>query len=145
MAFTTRYQGQIVIAETPTDMVFGTVMLGQIYGQVLSANLTREADVERVRAAGSLLALILIDPLFKLELETMFRSDVEPPALAELITFPFAGIQGRVLPPISVTWEERGHRKLKIMAESWDAFAATNQGGGSAYTFDGTDYTPIVD
>lgn len=144
--FTTRYQGEtIVVADTPADIVFGTVMLGDVYGQVTSANLTREADVERLRAAGSLLALIMIDPLFKLELETMFRDDVDPPSLAELVTFPFAGIKGRVLPPIAVGWSERGHRTLKITCESWDAFADTNQGGGSASTFDGTTFTPIVD
>lgn len=145
MAFTTRYDGQIIIAANPSDMVFGTVMLGDVYGEVISANLTREADVERVQAAGSLLAIILTDPMFKLDLETMFRADVDPPSLAELIAFPLAGIKGRVLPPIQLGWEEKGHRKLNITAESWDAFSATNQGGGNAYTFDGETYTPIVD
>lgn len=145
MAFTTRYDGQIVIAENPSDMVFGTVMLGDVFGEVISANITREADVERVQAAGSLLAVILTDPLFKLELETMFRDDVEPPSLAQLITFPLAGIKGRVLPPITLSWGEKEHRKLKISIESWDSFSATNQGGGNAYEFDGSIYTPIVD
>lgn len=145
MSFTTRYAGQIVIAESPSDMVFGTVMLGDVFGECISANLTREADVERVRAAGSLLAVILADPLFKLEMETMFRDDVDPPSLAQLITFPLAGIKGRVLPPIGISWGEREHRKLKITVESWDAFADTNQGGGNAYTFNGTTYTPISD
>ncbi len=145
MSFNTRYDGQIVIANNPSDMVFGTVMLGDVFGEVISANLTREADVERVRAAGSLLAVILVDPLFKLELETMFRADVDPPTLAQLIAFPFAGIKGRVMPPISVKWEERGHRGLSINLESWDSFAANNEGGGNAFQFDGEIYTPIVD
>ena len=145
MAFTTRYDGQIIIAENPSDMVFGTVMLGDVFGECISANLTREADVEKVRAAGSLLAVIMTDPLFKLELETMFRDDIDPPSLAQLITFPLAGIQGRVLPPIGISWGEKDHRKLKITAESWDAFSGTNDGGGNAYTFNGTVYTPIVD
>jgi hypothetical protein len=70
---------------------------------------------------------------------------VDPPSLAQLITFPFAGLKGRVMPPISVKWAEKGHRGLSIKATSWDAFSATNQGGGSAYTFDGSIYTPISD
>lgn len=145
MAFTTRYDGQIIIANNPSDMVFGTVMLGDVFGEVISANLSREADVERVQAAGSLLAVIMTDPLFKLELETMFRADVDPPSLAQLIEFPFAGIKGRVMPPIAIQWEEKGHRGLTITVESWDAFSATNQGGGNAFTFDGSIYTPIAD
>lgn len=145
MAFTTRYDGQIIIAEDPSAMVFGTVMLGDTFGECISANITREADVEKVKAAGSLLAVIMSDPLFKLELETMFRDDIDPPSLAQLVTFPLAGIKGRVVPPIGISWAEGQHRKLKIAVESWDAFSATNQGGGSAYTFDGTTYTAISD
>ena len=79
MALTTRYDGQIIIAENPSDMVFGTVMLGDIYGQVISANLLREADVEEVKAAGSLLAAILTNPKFQFDFETMFRADIDPP------------------------------------------------------------------
>ncbi len=145
MAFNTRYDGQIVIANSPSDMVFGTVMLGDVFGEVISANIAREADVEEVMAAGSLLAAILTNPKFQFEFETMFRNDIDPPSLAQLITFPFAGIKGRVMPPIAVKWEEKGHRGLSIKATSWDSFSVNNQGGGNAYTFDGTTYTPIVD
>lgn len=144
MSFTTRYPGQIVIAESPADIVFGTVMLGNAYGRVLSASVTREADIEELLAAGSVLAVILSNPNFQFKFKTTFSNDVTPPDLAELITFPFAGIQGRILPPISVEWEEKGHRGLSIEAKSWDKFAATNEGGGNAYTFDGTTYTPLT-
>lgn len=145
MSFTTRYAGQIVIANSPDDMVFGTVMLGDVFGEVISANIAREADVDEVMAAGSLLAAILQNPKFQFSFETMFRDDIEPPTLAQLIEFPFAGIKGRVMPPITINWEEKGHRGLSVQATSWDSFAATNQGGGSASIFDGTDYTAIVD
>lgn len=145
MAFTTRYQGQIIIAEAPEDIVFGTVMLGDIFGEVESANVTREADVEELLAAGSILAAILKNPKFQFEFETMFRGDVQPPSLAELIEFPFAGISGRVMPPIGVKWSVNGHRMLTIKSTSWDRFAATNEGAGTAYEFDGTIYTPIAD
>lgn len=144
MSFLSRYDGQIIIANSPENMVFGTVMLGDVYGEVISASVAREADLEEVMAAGSLLAAILNNPKFSFKFKTMFRLDVAPPGLAELITFPFAGIKGRVLPPIQVDWEESGHRQLSIEATSWDTFAATNQGGGNAYTFDGTTYTPLT-
>ena len=144
MAFTTRYDGQIIIAENPEDMVFGTVMLGDLFGEVISANIAREADVEEIMAAGSLLAAILSNPKFQFTFETMFRADIDPPGLAELLTFPFAGISGRIMPPITIKWEEKGHRGLSIQATSWDAFQATNDGGGNAAEFDGTIYTPIT-
>lgn len=145
MAFNTRYDGQIIIAESPENIVFGTVMLGDTYGRVLSASVVRDADKEELIQAGSLLACILSNPNFQFQFETSFSLDVAPPDMAELITFPFAGISGRVLPPITVKWEEKGHRGLSIQAKSWDSLAATNQGGGNAYTFDGTTYTPIAD
>lgn len=146
MAFTTRYEGkQIIIANDPANMVFGTVMLGDVFGEVISASVAREADLEEVMAAGSLLAAILNNPKFQFTFETMFRLDIDPPGLAELLTFPFAGIKGRVMPPITVKWEDKGHRGLSIQATSWDAFATTSQGAGAASTFDGTTYTGIVD
>ena len=144
MSFLTRYPGQIIIAESPANIVFGTVMLGDVYGEVISASVVREADTSELEAAGSILAAILSNPKFQFEFKTMFRDNVTPPSLAELITFPFAGIKGRVMPPISVEWSDNGHRMLSIKSTSWDAFAATNEGGGNAYTFDGTTYTPIV-
>lgn len=143
MALTTRYVGeQIVIADDPSNMVFGTVMLGTTYGEVISCKLAREGDINKVKAAGSLLAVIISDPYFSLELECMFRDDITPPGLAEAVDFPLAGITGRVIPPIGISWGENDHRKLTIKVESWDAFG--NEGSGSAYTFDGTTYTPIV-
>jgi len=143
MAFTTRYDGQIVIADSPDDMVFGTAMLGNAYGEVISATILREADVNEVLAAGSLLAAILSNPKFQFEFETMFRESVEAPGFAELIEFPFAGISGRIMPPISVKWGENEHRTLSIKATSWDNFAE-NEGGGNAYEFNGTVYTPLA-
>ncbi len=142
MSYLTRYPGQIIIAESPADIVFGTVMLGTTYGRVLSASVTREADVEELVAAGSVYAVLMSNPNFQFKFKTAFANSVVPPDLADLITFPFAGLKGRILPPITVDWEEKGHRGLSIEAKSWDKFAATNQGGANAYTFDGTTYTP---
>lgn len=142
MAFTTRYDGQIIIAENPTDMVFGTIMLGDAFGSVISANIIRDADVDTLLKAGSFLAAIMTNPRFEFEFETMFSDNVDPPELAQDIEFPFAGITGRVMPPITVDWKEKGHRGLKIKATSWDSLGS--EGAGNAYTFNGTVYTPMT-
>lgn len=144
MSFNTRFEGQIILAPNPADMVFGTVMLGDLFGEVTSASIVRAADLEEVKAAGSVFAAIMSNPKFEFEFETTFRNSVNPPGLGDLLQFPFAGIKGRVLPPITIKWSENGHRGLSIKATSWDNFQAVNQGGGNAYTFDGTLYTPLV-
>lgn len=143
MALTTRYPGEIVIANNPANLIFGTVMLGNAYGSVESATVSREADMEEIEAAGgNLLAVILKKPNFAFKFKTLFSADVTPPDLAALITFPLAGIKGRVLPPITIDWEKAGHRQLSIEAKSWDAFAAVEQGGGNVYTYENGIYTP---
>lgn len=145
MSLTTRYAGQIIIAENPSDVVFGTVMLGNSWGQVISANLVREADVEEVIAAGSLLAVIQQNPKFEFSFETMFRAQDTAPGLAQKISFPFAGIDGRIMPPITVNWEQAQHRGLQINATSWDPFSGTNNGAGAASEFNGTGYMAITE
>lgn len=143
MSLTTRYAGEIVISDNPANLIFGTVMLGSAFGSVESASIAREADMEKLKAAGGkLLAVILSDPMFSFTLKTLFRADITPPDLADLIVFPLAGIKGRVLPPITIDWEKTGHRMLSIKAESWDSFSATEQGGGNAYTYTNGIYTP---
>lgn len=143
MSFSTRYPGEIVIANSSTNLVFGTVMLGSVYGQVESASVVREADIAEIEAAGgNILAVILKKPGFAFKFKTLFRADVLPPDLADLITFPFAGISGRVMPPITVEWEKEGHRMLSIEAKSWDSFSSVNSGGGAVYTYENGIYTP---
>lgn len=143
MSYTTRYPGEIIIANSPQNIVFGTVMLGNAYGEVESASVTREADKAELEAAGgSILAVILKKMKFAFKFKTMFRSDVTPPDFADLICFPFAGIYGRVMPPIGVEWSKDGHRMLSIEAESWDSFASNNSGGGNVYLYENGIYTP---
>lgn len=144
MAYTTRYEGQIFIADNPEDLVFGTAMLGDDYGEVISASIVREADVSEVIAAGSLKAAILQNPKFQFEFEVMFRDSIEAPGLAEIIVFPLAGISGRVMPPVSIKWGEGQHRSLAIKVTSWDHMA-NNEGAGNAFEFDGTNFTEISD
>ena len=143
MSYTSRYTGEIVIANSPTNLAFGTVMLGTTYGTVESASVSRDADVAELEAAGgSILAVILRKMSFAFKFKVLFSLDKSAPDFADLITFPFAGIQGRVMPPIAVEWEKGGHRMLSIEAKSWDSFSANNQGGGNVYTYEGGVYTP---
>jgi hypothetical protein len=145
MSLTTRYPGEIVIANSPTNLVFGTVMLGNAYGEVESASVSREADQVVLDAAGgNILAVILQKLVFAFKFKVLFRADITPPDLADLIVFPLAGVSGRILPPISIEWEKAGHRMLSIEAQSWDSFAAVNAGAGNAYTYAGGVYTPKV-
>lgn len=133
MAFETRYPGEIVIAEDPENIIFGTCLLGDTYGSAESASVVREADITEIeKCGGNLLALVMSKPRFELSLDVLFTADKTAPDLAELITFPIAGIQGRILPPIEIKWEKKGQRMLTIKATSWDVFAAVNEGGGDA-------------
>lgn len=145
MALTTRYAGEIVLTDNSANLVFGTVMLGTAFGQVESASVSREADMEKLKAAGGkLLAVILSDPMFSFTVKTVFASNVTPPGIGDLIVFPLAGISGRVLPPVTIDWEKQGHRMLSIKAESWDAFSGVNSGGGNAYRYEGGTFTLIT-
>lgn len=129
MSFTTRYPGEIVIAQSAQNIVFGTVMLGDVFGKVESASVTREADIAEVEGAGgNLLAVILRNPKFSFKFKVLFSADVTAPGLADVISFPFAGISGRVMPPITVEWEKAAHRMLSIEATSWDSFGGTGAG-----------------
>jgi hypothetical protein len=129
MSINTRYPGQIVIADDPANIVFGTAMLGTEYGSVESASVTRDADrTEIEKAGGNLLALVLSKARFDLKFDVLFTDDVEAPGLAETIEFPLAGITGRILPPIEIKWEKKGQRMLSITATSWDSFSGSGEG-----------------
>lgn len=146
MAFETRYPGEIIIAENPENIIFGTCLIGDTYGSVESASVVREADVTEIeKCGGNMLALVMSKPRFELALDVLFTADKAAPDLAELITFPLAGITGRVLPGTEIKWEKKGQRMLSLKATSWDAFEAINDGAGNAASFDpaGPTYTDL--
>jgi len=144
MSFNTRYPGEIIIANTPENIIFGTCLLGDTYGSVESASVVREADVTEIeKCGGNILAVVMSKPRFEFQFDVLFTAEKEAPDLAELITFPLAGIKGRVLPGIEIKWEKKGQRMLSIKATSWDAFAGVNQGGGDASSYSDGVYTPM--
>ncbi len=125
MALNTTYPGYISIADSPENIIFGTVQVGSAFGVCQSAAVKRTADKEELDAAqGSLLAAILRKTRFELTLKTLFTADKSAPGIGERITFPLVGVVGHIL-DVSVDWENTQGRQLGIEATSWDVFDAT--------------------
>lgn len=118
----TTYDG-LPLAVTERDkIVLGTAMLGASYGEVKNATLTRTGQEEELLGTmGELIAYLIKNPGFELQMECRFDSDVEPPEILDAITFPLAGIVGYVAPGAEVTWEEGGVRMLSFTAKGWDS------------------------
>lgn len=145
MSFAAKFpKAHIKIADNPANIVFGTAMIGDTYGSVISANIKRDGQLEEITSYGNLLAAIIANPSFELTLNTVLTADVAIPGMGELIDFPLAGITGRIMPGIEVAWEELGHRGLSITAKSWDSL--NNDGAGDAQVYDiGTGvHTPLI-
>lgn len=75
---------------------------------------------------GELIAFLVKNPGFELQMETRFDADVEPPEILDAITFPLAGIVGYVKPGTEVSWEEGGVRALSFTAAGWDSLQGVN-------------------
>lgn len=105
------------------QVVWGTCMLGDEFGQVESASVKRTADkVEIENCAGNLKSLLLTKPRFEVTLETIFETSVEAPGLMDIIALPLVGVMGRVL-DVSVKWEKGKERMLSIELTHWDSLA----------------------
>ena len=138
MAFSTSL-GNNLLALGDNSVAFGTCMLGTSFGQVKSASLKRANDRKLIAACqGSLRAAVMANARFELTLKTIFDGDVTAPGLGEEITFPLAGVAGRVM-DVSVDWNEDGERELTIDATSWDARPAA----GAWLLSTGGVYTPV--
>ena len=103
------------------SLVLSTVMLGDDFGQVISATVTRDADREDIMAAnGNLRAVVLKNIRFEMQMECRFDSTVTPPSLMEAITLPLAGVEGRIM-KVEVKWNEGTERTLALTVSAWDA------------------------
>jgi hypothetical protein len=116
------YNGTILAVTDKDKLVLGTAMLGEDYGRVKSATLTRTGEEEELKGQiGQLIAFLVKNPGFELKMECAFDSDVVPPEIMDAITFPLAGIVGYVKPGTEVSWEEGGVRMLSFTAAGWDS------------------------
>lgn len=132
MGFGTNIPGHVLIGDD--DVVFGTVMLGSTYGEIIKCDLERSAnEIEIEKSNGALRALILANPHLMLDLETVFSADITAPSLGQPVTFPLAGVIGRIT-SIKPGWEAKGSRKLSIKAGHWDSMAVETEPGSGIYT-----------
>lgn len=126
MAFNTNIDSHLLIGDE--DIIFGTTALGDDFGEITKCDLERtgkEIEIENNR--GGLRAFIIANPGLALNIEAIFDASVEPPGLGDPITFPYAEVEGRVMPGAKITWEAGGTRKLSFKAAYWDSLAT----GGS--------------
>ena len=123
------YDGTILAVTEKDKLVLGTAMLGEAYGTVKDASLTRTGEEEELKGAlKEIIAYMIMNPGFELKMQCRFDSDVEPPEILDMIVFPLAGIKGYVKPGTEISWEEGGVRMLSFTAAGWDAL----QGAGVA-------------
>jgi len=116
--------------------VLGTAMLGEAFGVIKRALVTRTGKrVEVVDDAENLRLLIIANPGFTLTLECCFDANVTPPGLLDAFTIPYIGVTGRVMEGMALMWEAGGERGLSIPVAQWDSM-----GSAAAYllNLDGT-------
>lgn len=102
-------------------VIWGTCMLGDDLGTVVSCRLKRTGNLQDITDQhGILKAMLLLNPRFELELETVFELAVPVPGLFDELSFPFLQISGRVQ-EADILWERGSERGLSIRASNWDA------------------------
>lgn len=128
----TTYTDSDVLLLGDAQPVIGTAMLGEAFGTVKRAQIVRTGEPEEIKDdAGSLKLLLLKNPGFTLLLECCFDAEVTPPGLLEAIVLPYVGVTGRVMPGVTLLWEEGGERGLSIPVSQWDSMESA-----SAYRLD---------
>jgi hypothetical protein len=106
------------------QVVWGTCMLGSALGTVVSCRLRRTGDSQAITDQHSItVAMLMVNPRFELDLETVFDADVELPGLMDEITFPYLAVKGRVL-NVEILWESGSERALSLRATRWDSLAS---------------------
>lgn len=112
--------------------VLGTVMLGDAFGIIKRATLTRTGKREEIMDdAASLRILLITNPGFEMLMECCFDLSVTAPGFLEPIDLPMVGVTGRVMEGVSVVWEEGNERMLSIPVAAWDSMV-----GAAAYRLD---------
>jgi hypothetical protein len=125
MAFNTNIPGHIILGDD--KVIFGCAQLGNAFGEILKCDLERTGKtIEIENNRNGLRAVILANPGFKLTLEVTFDTSVNPPGMGDSITFPYAGIIGRVLPGAKIVWSSGSQRKLSFEAAHWDSMAVVS-------------------
>ena len=120
--FSTTYGPADMLVLGDAQPVLGTAMLGDNFGIIKRATLSRTGKREEITDdAQSLRLLLITNPGFELTLECCFDATVTAPGLLESITLPLVGVTGRVMEGTAVLWEEGGERMLSITIAQWDS------------------------
>lgn len=137
MSFSTTYAAtEILVLSDNDQIVWGTCMLGETYGEIASCEVGREWDTEEIKnCVGGLAAFIWKNPHFTMTLNTRFDADITAPGAGDKIAFPIPSVTGRIIKP-AISWESEGTRGLSIEAGYWDALdsAALNKWSGQTMT-----------
>lgn len=112
------------------DIIIGTCMLGDDFGQILSADLERTADTREIKdCLDRLKALLMTNSGFKYTFTALFpASGTAEPEIGDLIELPYIETTGIVMPGTKIAWSAGGERAITIVAQSWDHLILT---GGS--------------
>lgn len=138
MSFTTTFTDKALILSDNDAIVFGTAMIGDQFGEVKNAGVKRTSDkVEVENSVAGLRALILKKRRFELTFEARLDSDIEAPGEGDMITFPYAGVVGRIFDP-EIKWESGGVRMMSFTATHWDELA-----NAALYSWDGDELTVV--
>jgi hypothetical protein len=102
-------------------VIWGTCMLGDDLGTVVSCRLKRTGNLQDLSDQNGILkAMLLLNPRYELELETVFDAGVAVPGLFDVIDFPYLELSGRVT-EADIAWERGTERALSIRASQWDS------------------------
>jgi hypothetical protein len=119
MAINTLYGDDVLLLGD--QVVWGTCMLGEDLGTVVSCRLKRTGNLQDLsNQDGILKAMLMLNPRYELELETVFDAGVSVPGLFDVIDFPYLQLSGRVT-EADIAWERGTERALSIRASQWDA------------------------
>lgn len=138
MSFSTTYNAkEVLVLNEAETIVWGTCMLGTTYGEIISCSVSREFNTQEImNCVGGLAAFIMNNPRFEMTIEARMDSDVTAPGPGDQILFPIPAVYGRVMPGVTINWEQNGARRLSIPATFWDELsgAPLNLWNGSSNT-----------
>lgn len=101
------------------NLLFGTCMLGQTWGQIEDADEKLIADLEFIKdCCGGNQTVLLMNERYELTLTVILASTATLPELGEDVSFPTAGITGQITER-GRKWTAGGCVKMEVKAFHW--------------------------
>lgn len=136
MSFNTSTEGVAYQSGLEHSVIWGTVELTALnaFGTVTSCSLTRTADTADIKGRrNETRAFLMNNPGFELDFEALFTHEIEVAEMGSIITFPFVGIQGIIMPGANIKWSNSAARMISFKCRSWDHLASS----GTLLYYDG--------